>query len=165
MSTCGVSLSALDIVVSAITNILSTNLIGGNTIFFFGWMFGCLEDEQKPVFNSLSRIGQKVPCTETGIAKPSKQLHRSLRWHVQDKWHTYFFLNVLFYLKFCWNAGNSRSCGKIAMLFYIKKIFWGNTHFFEKFLSDNTKPVGLFGFRPKLGLFHFAKLPSFMSEY
>ena len=59
---------------------------------FFVWRFCCLEAEQKPVKSSLSRNCRKLPCTETRIAQPPKQVHRSLMWHMQDNGQGYLFL-------------------------------------------------------------------------
>ena len=66
--------------------------------FFFGWEFGCLEDKQKPVWSNLSKNQQKLPCKETGIVQPPKQVHMSSRCPMRDKRHTYRFL-FAYYMK------------------------------------------------------------------
>ena len=43
--------------------------------FFFGWEFGCQED-QKPVWTSLSRNRRKLSCKETKKCHPPKQVER-----------------------------------------------------------------------------------------
>ena len=99
-----VSVSAVDIVKER-WNISSTSLDDWNNNFFFCWRFGYLEDEQKPVWTSLSINHQKLPCIKTGIAKPPKQVHMSQRWHMKDKWCIFSALKVLFDLKSYWSFG------------------------------------------------------------
>ena len=77
-------------------NILSKNLVDGNNNIFSVWRFGCLEAEQKPVLTSLSRNCQKLPCTETKIAQPPKQVHRSTMWHMKDNGQGYLFCKWVF---------------------------------------------------------------------
>ena len=53
-----------------------------------------MEDEQDLVLVSahpLPKIHWKLPCPETGIAQPPKQVHISPRWHMKEKGHTYLF--------------------------------------------------------------------------
>ena len=79
-------------------NIGSKNLDDGNNNIFFVWRFGCLEAEQKPVETSLSRNCQILPCTETRIACPPKQVHRSSMWHMKDNQWDYLFCKRFFLL-------------------------------------------------------------------
>ena len=48
--------------------------------FFFVQEFGCFEDYQKPVWTSLSRNCQKLPCTETRIHQPSQVTKVAYEW-------------------------------------------------------------------------------------
>ena len=74
------------------------------TSLWFRWVFGCWEDERKPVWAmgndqwmSINPIGfmlihQKLPQRETEIIQPLKQVHRSPRSHMIYKWHAYLFV-------------------------------------------------------------------------
>ena len=72
------SFSAVDFIISKEGEIFGPKiLMMVTTISFFIWRFGCLEAEQKPVLTSLNRNCWKLPCTETRIAQPPKQIERS----------------------------------------------------------------------------------------
>ena len=61
-------------------NIRSKNLYDGTYNIFFclkDWLFGGC---------------QKLPCTETRIAQPSKQVHMSSMWHMKVNGQGYLFL-------------------------------------------------------------------------
>ena len=46
----------------------------------------------EPVCSSSAENPSKLPCTETGITQPPKQVHRSRRWHMKDNGQGYSFL-------------------------------------------------------------------------
>ena len=120
---------------------------------FSGWRFGCLEDDQKPVWTSLSRNCWKLPCMVTGIALLTKQVH------IIDKRHTYFVLKGFIWFQFLlkhWKRGEVWP--KMFIFLFSKKIKnVTKTYFVGKVFLFNALPVG-FGFiwlEPKVGLFHY----------
>ena len=70
-------------------------------IFFWlkFWLFGGLAETSLNQFaHPLTNILSKLLCTKTRIAQPPKQVHKSPRWHMEDKGQIYFCLEKILFL-------------------------------------------------------------------
>ena len=82
---------------------------------FFYWKVRLFRGREEIIFSN-------VPSMDTEIAQPPKQTHRSPRWHMKDKLHTYVFKKkILFDVKYCSSTGK----GKSRLFDWLKKLFWG----------------------------------------
>ena len=94
----------------------------------------------------MSRNCQKLPCMETRIAQPQKQVHRSSMWHMKDNGQGYLFCKRVFIDWSPVKELKAIEAGQKPPFFkYMYTIFFfGKTKFFESFFYYNTLPFGFY---------------------
>ena len=63
---------------------------GSEKLVCFGASLKTYERNQ-PVSPRVLSLVEKLPCTETRIVQPPKQVHWSPMWHMKDNWQGYLF--------------------------------------------------------------------------
>ena len=143
------------------TNTKSKKLEKGHNSYLFGWGFGRLEDEQKPVWTSLLIFHQKSLVNyharklELLIPQNRHRGHQGGIWKI--KGIPIFLEKYFFYLKSCLSKLG------VTLLFFpvTGRYFLGAKHNTFKHSGYTTLYLcEFFGFLPKFGLFHFWKIPS-----